>query len=376
MKILHVTKKYPDAVGGDAVVVSNLAKQQKAGGHHVTVLTNNCADIIDDQNVIKSGLRDTSIGLDTISVKRILSLAILFFRAFDVIKKVRPDVVHTHAVDMGMAISFAARYYKIPIVHTFHIVTFYDEYQSALRRKTELFLARIIHAVLITAPNKYDVMKLQAAGLGNVNLMPNGIDVSFWQRTSPVRKPSTFTFMTVGRLEQQKGYEFLINAALLLRKTNANFTVIIIGEGTEKDKLQELVRRGHALDYITFTGRQSPEQLREVYQSADAAIFPSLWETTPLTLLEAWAMQVPVILTRVGILQATHEYDDGVVLVKKQDESSLLQAMESLMSNVELRERIVRLGQQYVREFTWEKMSIITEQLYSSALKVHKDRNP
>jgi hypothetical protein len=49
MKILHVCKKYLDALGGDAVVVSNLEREQKKTGHKVVILTSNCDDITKDQ---------------------------------------------------------------------------------------------------------------------------------------------------------------------------------------------------------------------------------------------------------------------------------------------------------------------------------------
>ena len=64
MNILHVTKKYPNALGGDAVVVSNFVKFQRADGHQVTILTNNCDEIDDDVKTLKIGLKATSSDLD------------------------------------------------------------------------------------------------------------------------------------------------------------------------------------------------------------------------------------------------------------------------------------------------------------------------
>ena len=55
MKILHITKKYENALGGDAVVVSNLERQQLDQGHEVIVITSNCDEIIDDERHYKFG---------------------------------------------------------------------------------------------------------------------------------------------------------------------------------------------------------------------------------------------------------------------------------------------------------------------------------
>ena len=57
MRILHVTKKYPNALGGDAIVSFNLEKQQKKLGYEAFILTTNCDEIIDKLNVIKFGLK-------------------------------------------------------------------------------------------------------------------------------------------------------------------------------------------------------------------------------------------------------------------------------------------------------------------------------
>ena len=79
MKIMHVLKKYPRALGGDAVVVANLQKQQEAAGHQTAIVTSNCDEIINGKHIYKCGLKDTPTGLDKITPKRLLSLISLFF---------------------------------------------------------------------------------------------------------------------------------------------------------------------------------------------------------------------------------------------------------------------------------------------------------
>jgi len=135
MNILHVCKKYPLALGGDAVVVANLQKQQQAAAHQVAIVTSNCDEIQCGAHIYKLGLKDTPAGLDVITLRRMASLLVLLFKMFVILPKERPDVIHTHSIDMAFFASFAARLYGIPIVHTFHIVTFYDATQPALRRR-------------------------------------------------------------------------------------------------------------------------------------------------------------------------------------------------------------------------------------------------
>jgi glycosyltransferase involved in cell wall biosynthesis len=369
MKILHVTKKYPPALGGDAVVVANLQKQQRLGGHKVVIVTSNCDEIDDAENIYKFGLPDTPENLDKITPRRMLSLIMLFFKMFPILRRERPDVIHTHSVDMAFFVSFAARFYNIPVVHTFHIVTFYDTNQSALRRKTEVWLAQKAGLRHVTAPNTYDVKKLQAAGLGQAVLLPNGVDLNFWRSAPPTTPNSTFTFLAVGRLEQQKGYEYLIKATFLL--TNilpAKFRVIVVGEGSQKAALYNLAQTLHVDDIITFAGRKSPEEVRTLLAAADAAVFPSLYETTPLTLLEAWSAAVPVIVTEVGIVRETPAGFDAAYIVPPKDEHALMQAMSRCMTDTIPRQNIAAKGNEEAKKYAWPLIARTAESIYRSTL--------
>ena len=102
MKILHLTKKYPDALGGDAVVVSNLEKEQTKIGHEVFILTSNCPEIKEKENVFKFGLKDISLNLDRITIRRVISLIILLFLGFKYLRRLKPDVIHAHSADLDL----------------------------------------------------------------------------------------------------------------------------------------------------------------------------------------------------------------------------------------------------------------------------------
>jgi glycogen synthase len=69
MRILHITKKYPNALGGDANVVRSLELHQKRSGHEVAILTTNSVEIQQNENVIRFGLPDTATNLDIITLK-------------------------------------------------------------------------------------------------------------------------------------------------------------------------------------------------------------------------------------------------------------------------------------------------------------------
>jgi glycosyltransferase involved in cell wall biosynthesis len=369
MKILHITKKYPDALGGDAVVVSNLQKYQEAAGYQVAILTSNCKETRKGEHIYTFGLTDTPAALDQITLKRLISLVGLFFKVFIILFKERPDVIHTHSVDMAFFVSFAARLYRVPMVHTFHIVTFYDASQSVLRRKTELWFARVAGLRLVTAPNAHDVAALQKAGLRQAVLLPNGVDLEFWRPGTAAAKHKEFVFISVGRLEPQKGYPYLIRAASLLATgPKTGFRVIIVGEGSQQKYLQRLVRSRHIESVVDFVGRKTAKEVRQLLSQADAAIFTSLYETTPITLLEAWAVGLPVIMSSVGILHGVALDTDLAYLVQPRDEQSIAAAMQSCIDDEAARTRVAAAGHAEVTKYTWPCIAQIAERLYGSML--------
>lgn len=370
MKIMHVCKKYPHALGGDAVVVSNLQKQQEAAGHNVVIITSNCDEIRSDKGVYKFGLKDTPAKLDAITPQRLASLVMLFFRMFFILRKERPDVIHTHSIDMAFIVSFAARFYGIAIVHTFHIVTFYDATQHSSRRKTELWFAKKARLRIVTAPNMYDVERLRAAGLEQTQLLSNGVDLEFWRKDLQAKKSSTFEFLAIGRLERQKGYENLIKAAALLAdsKPAHKFHVTIVGEGSQETTLRRLIHILDAENIVTLEGRKNPEEVRSLLSWAGAAVFPSLYETTPITLLEAWSVAAPVITTAVGILHNASKDFDAAYIVPLEDERALMQAMSHCMADEHSRLTVAAEGSKEAQKYAWPTIARTAESIYGNAL--------
>jgi uncharacterized membrane protein/glycosyltransferase involved in cell wall biosynthesis len=367
MKILHISKKYPKALGGDAVAVSNLEEQQLKAKNEVVVLTSNCDEIVADEQHHKFGLRDTPAALDNITPRRLLSLGALFVKSFRMIRKERPDVVHTHSVDMAFAASFAARWFKVPVVHTFHILTFPDPHHTALRRKTELWFLKGARPQMVTAPNRTDVAHLQDAGVANSAILPYGMDLDFWSKKRS-KKHGTFTFITAARLEEQKGNAYLIRAAALLKKkTKTPFKVIVVGDGSQKDELAALAAKQKVSKLIEFVGRKTPEEVRALYAGSDAAVIPSLWESGPLTAFEAWAMKLPLIITPVGMFATESKDTKRMLLVQPADHKSLASAMQTLLTDTKKRRALSREGYKAVQSHSWAEMRKTADGIYKQA---------
>ena len=370
MKILHIAKKYPEAVGGDAVVVSNLETEQVGRGHEVFILTSNCPEIKEKENVFKFGLKDISHNLDRITIRRVISSIILLFWGFKCVRRLKPDVIHSHSVDLGFAISLSARLYRIPVVNTCHGVTFPDKQYSFIKRFAELFFLKHAGFKKIIAVDKTNLKDFEEAKIKNGVYVPNGVDIGrFDKEKSGRKKNQKIRFLFVGRLEKQKGCKYLIRATKILVEKTKNFDIILVGAGSQREILENLTKENKLGSYVTFLGRVGDEKLRELYCTSDVFVLPSLWEGLPLTLLEAWAAKLPVIVTNVGGIPDVCVDGENAFIVRPKDPENIVEAMLRLIEDEELRRRIGKNGEELVRrKFSWEKIAMGTLNLYDEIL--------
>ena len=372
MKILHITKKYPPLIGGDAMVVQSLEAEQKKLGHEVFILTSRTDGMERATNVYTFGLAEKVYNLDQITPKRIFSLLLLFFHFFFLLKEVKPAIIHSHSPDLGFICSFAARLYRIPIVNTCHGVTFADKRYSSVKRMIErFFLTYGLFSAVITV-DKTTLPALRNARIKNTVYVPNGVDTDFFTPVPKDDKSKIVTFLFVGRLEDQKGLIYLIEAVKTLAPAQENFRVLIVGEGSLRNMLELQVRDNQLENYISFVGKKDKVQLRDYYHQADVFVLPSLWEGFPLTILEAWASGVAVIATKVNGIPAICTDKKNALLVVQEDAQELSVAMKTLLNDAELVEKLGKEGRNLVSEcYSWQKISDETLKLYNSLGVAH-----
>ncbi len=366
MKILHVTKKYPPLIGGDAIVVQSLETEQKKLDHDVSVLTSKTDKTTKSTTVSNFGILEKIYNLDKITTKRLFSLLLLFFQSFFLLRRIRPDIIHTHSPDLGFVCSFAARLFGIPIVNTCHGVTFADKRFSSLKRMIEKFFLKYAFFSAIIVVDKATLPAFHNAHIKPVIYIPNGVDTKFFTPVSQNHKEEIFTFLFVGRIEKQKGLIYLIEAVKFLICSQKNFKVLIVGEGSLINMLQSQVRKYQLENFIFFVGKKDKVQLREYYQQANVFVLPSLWEGFPLTILEAWASGVAVIATKVNGIPAVCIDKKNALLIPKENPQELSIAMKTLLNNRNLTESLGQQGRNLVSKcYSWQTITDETLRVYA-----------
>ncbi len=349
MIILHITKKYPDIMAGDSMVVAGLEKFQREIGNQVFILTSNCDEIVKSPTITKFGLKTGVLSLDRINLNRIISLFILFFYSFTYLRKIKPDVVHSHSPDLGFILSFACRVYKIPIINTCHGITFSDKHYSLIKRKIEEFFLKYGGFKKIIAVDINSFNDLRKLKINNVFYLPNCVDLDQFNKIRHKRN-NKIIFLFIGRIEIDKGLMYLIHAIGKLKNTNKNFEVRLVGIGLNQDYFKKLVTRLNLTEYIKFLGKKSRNEIIDCFYESDVFILPSLHEGFPLTLLEAWAAELPVIITNVGGISKICTNKEDALVVPPKNSEAITEAMLELIKNKNLREKLGKNGKKLVEE--------------------------
>jgi glycosyltransferase involved in cell wall biosynthesis len=185
-----------------------------------------------------------------------------------------------------------------------------------------------------------------------VHVIYNGLDLERFvpgeRRREPGRVPR---LLAVGRLVQQKGFDWLLEACALLRDRGVEFECHIIGGAAVPDESSAFVRlqvqqRRLGLDQVRFLGPQPLSTVLDAYAQADVFVLPCVvtpdggHDVTPNALLEAMAMSLPVVSTPVGAIPEIVDNGANGLLVPPMDAEALAAAVERLLGDPELCERL------------------------------------
>ena len=148
----------------------------------------------------------------------------------------------------------------------------------------------------------------------------------------------TFAIGTVTRLMPSKGNQYLVEAVPQLVAAVSNARVYIVGEGELQPALEAQAAALKLGDRLVFCGFR--RDVAQALAAFDVVVFPSLWEGTPLTVLEALAMGKPIVATDADGLQDVLTNGHDALMVPRRDPSSLAQAMIALTNDAATRARL------------------------------------
>jgi glycosyltransferase involved in cell wall biosynthesis len=243
-----------------------------------------------------------------------------------------------------------------------------------------LCLPRYEQVICVSEDLRQDCL---AAGVSEERciLLENGIDTRQYVRQWSVQEAKEklgFSFSrllvgAVGRLSKEKGFDLLIQAAARLLKRGFDFDLCIIGEGDEQRRLEALIATTGCQGRIRLLGYHADPL--NFYQAMDVFALSSLREGLPNVLLEAMAVEVPVVATSVaGIPRLIQDASDGL-LVAPGDVDGLEKALALLLADAALRRRLGKAGRATVEaRYSFQARMGKIQTLYDALLRRNSDR--
>jgi glycosyltransferase involved in cell wall biosynthesis len=219
---------------------------------------------------------------------------------------------------------------------------------------------------------------VQEAGLNarKVSVIPNGVDFATYANASAtdlsqLGLKSQFPVMiTVGRLEEQKGIPFLLNAVTTVLQQHPDCQFLIVGDGPERASLEALASSLGIRTSIHFAGHRG--DVPGLLKASDLFVLPSLWEGMPNALLEAMAAGLPVIATAVEGSREIIESDESGLLVPAADPSDLARAILRVLNQPDLAARLSSGAQSaVVKQFTNISAIAAYDHLYRQLISTH-----
>ncbi len=301
-------------------------------------------------------------------------------RLYALMRRFRPQVVHTHTAKAGMLGRLAALAARVPVrVHTFHghvLTGYFSPHVSALFRHIEAWLARRTHAlVAVSASVQQDLVKLGVATDSKIRVIPLGLELETLAGALPrgtlraeAQVPADAVLIgCVGRLAPIKDLRTFIDAAARVRAVFPTVRFALVGDGEERSLLEACVARAKLSDCLFFHGWK--DDMTAVYGDLDIVVNSSLNEGTPVALIEALAAGRAIVATAVGGTPDLLNRGAHGLLVPPGDAAALAAAMLETLREPEVAARRARVGQAYVlSRHTRERLCADLDALYRELL--------
>jgi len=291
------------------------------------------------------------------------------YRLYRFLREQDYTIIHTHTSKAGFVGRLAARLARVKIiVHTVHGFAFHEESHPLMLRLYALLERFAAHSCdrIVTVSKFHRNWALQL-GIGNkekVVAVPNGIPLkrvisdkdSKNTRQDLGVAPDELMILTTGRLSQQKGLEYLINAVPTLKKQlSHSFKVVLAGNGPLRPKLEQMVIDLEIQNKVLFLGFRN--DIGNLLSASDIVVLPSLWEGLSIALLEAMAVGKPIVTTTIGSNREVTREGKAAILVPPKDTDALVNAILKIVNDNAIAEYLSAQAKEvYLSSYTEKQM--------------------
>lgn len=395
-KVLRIINRFN--LGGPTYNVSYLTKYMAPD--YETLLVggmNDKSEACSDYIVQKLGIHAIKISEMMRSINGYNDV-VAYEKIKSIIKRYKPDIVHTHASKAGVLGRQAAISCGVPvIVHTFHghiFNSYFNKYVTETFRKIEQHYAKRTSAIVaISDIQKYELSEIyKIAPPEKFRVIPMGFDLNRFQENKAMKRDAfrkqydiaddEIAVSIVGRLVPVKNHRMFIDSIRKVKSlTNKKVRGIIVGDGDLRDGLLEYASL-HGLTSSTPEHKVPNSDLiftswikdaDYVFAGSEISALTSLNEGTPVSIIESQAANVPVVSTIVGGIRDVVVEGKTALLSPTQNVDAFSENLLMLVENDEMRKQMSEDGWIFVRDkFHYTRLVNDMKNLYDELLANRK----
>jgi glycosyltransferase involved in cell wall biosynthesis len=281
----------------------------------------------------------------------------------------RYDVVHVHSVpDFEVFAALVPKLLGSKVVLDIHDIvpelyaSKFNKEKDSLVFKLLVFMEKLSIAfsdhVIIANHLWYDTLLSRSVCAEKCTVVLNYPDISIFGKIPRIRDDGKFVMIYPGSLNWHQGLDVAISAFSRLADKFPHAIFHIYGSGNESEKLMDLVKKLKMEEKVLFMGSCSMEGIAEAIANADVGIVPKRAvsfgnEAFSTKILEFMAVGVPVIASSTKI-DRYYFNDSNVLFFRSEDVDDLAEKMEMIITQIELRDRLIENGDAYIRLNNWD----------------------
>ena len=310
------------------------------------------------------------ISFNNNSRKKALSNWWKLFRFF---RKEKIQIVQTHLFDSSLIGLSAAKFATVSV----RIFTGHHSHEVPLHKRKLLtyidgisgrFLAN--HTIAPSNDMKEIFIRYQKVPAKKIEVIPHGFDLAFWRQSATtgtsIKKElnieDKIVFGATGRLFWVKDFETLIEAFAKFSESRNDVVLLIVGDGGDKEKLQNLISNKRAETKIILTGRRT--DIASVMNSFDVFVHTSIAESFGMVFIEAFTLGKPIISTRVGVAPDIIKDGENGWLIASKNPGELLKALQKALEKRNEWERIGEKNKEIAEAYTVQKTQALCDSFY------------
>lgn len=262
------------------------------------------------------------------------------------LKKKKIQHLHSHFSNYGALMAYTSS----EILNILYSFTSHadDLFKNNVERNIKKLTNKSKFHVTISGYNKRFLSKINGLDTSKIKVIHCGINTNRF-KPRPYKIINPLEIISVGRLVETKGFKYLLEASSILKKENFPFNLNILGDGSEKEKLRKLILDKNLSNNVFLLGSKDNEFVRNKVSKSSLFVLPCIEDSNgdkdgiPVSLMEAMALGIPVISTKVsGIPELITDRKEGFLVPQKKSKALANAIKKFVKSDIELLRRNTR----------------------------------